>query len=207
MLNILSIPFIFFLFWSEGGLLFCYFNGSFSRAEIWSFFISDVHFGEITRYDCAAGYPLYEITSSGLTQAVEKVLPSLLHFIVRFLAWFTPSTMRVMSQNCRYRSCTYGMFVICLFFSKFLDVNAWWSFHVFRFYRQTKFWSNWDWLGCIPVNLKIQVHDINGLPVTGVDISLSELRAVQDRRHCSLEVMLPWIVRYRLAILVYCLSL
>ncbi|KAB2096342.1 hypothetical protein ES319_A01G102400v1 [Gossypium barbadense] len=38
------------------------------------FFISgDVHFGEITRYDCAAGYPLYDITSSGLIQAVEKV--------------------------------------------------------------------------------------------------------------------------------------
>lgn len=80
------------------------------------FFISgDVHFGEITRYDCGAGYPLYDITSSGLTQAIEKVLPSPLHFIVRFLAWFTPSTMRAMSQTCRYRSCTYGMFVICLF--------------------------------------------------------------------------------------------
>ena len=46
--------------------------------------------------------------------------------------------------------------------------------------------------------------------MSGVDISLSELRAWnstikagQDRRHCSLEVMLPWIVRYRLAILVY----
>ncbi|OMP05962.1 Alkaline phosphatase D-related protein, partial [Corchorus capsularis] len=72
------------------------------------FFISgDVHFGEITRYDCAVGYPLYDITSSGLTQAVEKVVPSPFHFIVRFLAWFTPNTMRVMSHNCRYRSCTY----------------------------------------------------------------------------------------------------
>lgn len=66
---------------------------------------------------------------------------------------------------------------------------------------------DWD---AFPVTLKIQVRDINGLPVTGVNISLSELQAQnstikvrQDRRHCSLEVMLPWIVKYRLAILVY----
>lgn len=77
------------------------------------FFISgDVHFGEITRYDCATGYPLYDVTSSGITQAVEKVVPPPLHFFVRFLAWLTPNTMRVMDQNCRYRSCTYGMLVI-----------------------------------------------------------------------------------------------
>lgn len=148
------------------------------------FFISgDVHFGEITRYDCAVGYPLYDITSSGLTQAVEEVLPSPLRFIVRFLAWFTPSTMRVMSHNCRYRSCTYGK-------QNFGAIEI-----------------DWDTL---PVNLKLQVRDMNGLPVTGVDNSLSELResssktkAGQDRKHCTLEKMLPWIVRYRLAILVY----
>lgn len=74
------------------------------------FFISgDVHFGEISRYDCATGYPLYDITSSGLTQAVEKVVPPSLNFIVRFVAWLTPTTMRVMSRNCRFKSCTYGM--------------------------------------------------------------------------------------------------
>ncbi|KAE8704254.1 protein LYK5-like [Hibiscus syriacus] len=148
------------------------------------FFISgDVHFGEITRYECAAGYPLYDITSSGLTQAVEKVLPSPLHFIVRFLAWFTPSTMRVMNQHCRYRSCTYGQ-------PNFGAIQI-----------------DWD---ASPVNLKMQVRDINGLPVTGVDISLSELqawnstiKAGQEQKHCTLEVNLPWIVRYRLAILVY----
>ncbi|GMJ10527.1 hypothetical protein like AT5G42370 [Hibiscus trionum] len=148
------------------------------------FFISgDVHFGEITRYDCATGYPLYDITSSGLTQAVEKVLPSPLHFIVRFLAWFTPSTMRVMNQHCRYRSCTYGQ-------PNFGAIEI-----------------DWD---ASPVNLKMQVRDINGLPVTGVDISLSELqawnstsKAGQEQKHCTLEVKLPWIVRYRLAILVY----
>lgn len=80
------------------------------------FFISgDVHYGEITRYDCAVGYPLYDITSSGLTQAVEKVVPPSLHFIVRFLAWLTPNTMRVISRSCRHKSCTYGMLVIFIF--------------------------------------------------------------------------------------------
>lgn len=77
------------------------------------FFISgDVHFGEITRYDCDVGYALYDITSSELTQAVEKAVPAPFHFVVRFLAWWTPSTMRVIGKNCRHRSCTYGMRVI-----------------------------------------------------------------------------------------------
>lgn len=76
------------------------------------FFISgDVHFGEITRYDCASGYPLYDITSSGLTQAVEKAVSSPLHFFVRFMAWLTPAPLRVMNRNCRYKSCTFGMLV------------------------------------------------------------------------------------------------
>lgn len=73
------------------------------------FFISgDVHFGEITRYDCATEYPIYDVTSSGLTQAVEKAVPAPLHFVVRLLAWLTPTTMRVMDKSCRYSSCTYG---------------------------------------------------------------------------------------------------
>lgn len=84
------------------------------------FLSGDVHFGEISRYDCGVSYPLYDITSSGLTQAVEKAIPWPLHFAVRFLAWFTPNTMRVMGHGCRYRSCTYGMtyrFIIVDFFS------------------------------------------------------------------------------------------
>lgn len=73
------------------------------------FFISgDVHFGEITRYDCGCQYPLYDITSSGLTQAVEKAVPSSLAFFLRVIAWLVPSTMRVFGPYCRYRSCTYG---------------------------------------------------------------------------------------------------
>ncbi|KAJ6411812.1 hypothetical protein OIU84_004976 [Salix udensis] len=75
------------------------------------FFISgDVHFGEISRYDCSIGYPVYDVTSSGLTQAVEKAVPHVFSLIVRFVAWLTPTTMRVISKNCRFRSCTYAKF-------------------------------------------------------------------------------------------------
>lgn len=94
---------------------------------------------------------------------------------------------------------------------KKIDLNVWWSFHVFMYSLGKQNFGaieiDWDTL---PVNLKLQVRDMNGLPVTGVDNSLSELResssktkAGQDRKHCTLEKMLPWIVRYRLAILVY----
>lgn len=65
-----------------------------------------------------------------------------------------------------------------------------------------------------PVKLKFEVRDVEGYPVAAVNISLSELQegnvkpvAVSSgeyRRHCSLEVNLPWIVRYRLIILFYC---
>lgn len=74
------------------------------------FISGDVHFGEITRYDCAVGYPLYDVTSSGLVQSVEKVFPRPLRFIVRLLFWYTPNTMRVTNDNCRYKSCTYGIY-------------------------------------------------------------------------------------------------
>ncbi|KAF3944351.1 hypothetical protein CMV_029168 [Castanea mollissima] len=152
------------------------------------FFISgDVHFGEIARYDCATGYPLYDITSSGLTKAVEKAVPPPLHLILKFLARLTPTTMRVMDRNCRDSSCTYGQ-------PNFGAIEI-----------------DWD---ATPVTLKIEVRDINGFPVTGVKVPLLELqagsvdpvaaiKAGEYQRHCSLEVTLPWLVRYRLAILFY----
>ncbi|PIA51121.1 hypothetical protein AQUCO_01100154v1 [Aquilegia coerulea] len=154
------------------------------------FFISgDVHFGEIARYDCAnaTGYPLYDITSSGLTQAVEKVIPEPLAFLVEVAAWLTPTTMRLISPNCRYRSCTYG---------------------------QTNFGAiEIDW-GVTPVTVKIEVRDVNGHPATSVNIPLSELqnqgsndkntlKVAELQRHCTLEINLPWITRYRLAFLFY----
>ncbi|PON73264.1 Alkaline phosphatase D-related [Trema orientale] len=153
------------------------------------FISGDVHFGEITRDDCAAtGYPLYDITSSGLTQAIENTVPAPLHFLVRFVAWLTPTTMRVVDRNCRYSSCTFGQ-------PNFGAIEI-------------------DWAAS-PVTVRIEVRDTSGHPVAGVNISLSELRSGninssatlkrsgEIQRHCSLEVSLPWIVRYRLAIFFY----
>ncbi|KAE9596249.1 hypothetical protein Lal_00048655 [Lupinus albus] len=150
------------------------------------FFISgDVHFGEITRYDCAVDYPLYDVTSSGVTQSVEGVVPPFLHFLVRFVAWLTPSTMRVKGPDCRYKSCVYGQ-------PNFGTIEIDWDSH--------------------PVVLKLKVRDKNGIAVTGINTSLVELHASNSEdivkaghssRHCTLEVSLPWIVRYRLAILVF----
>ncbi|KAL2506094.1 Calcineurin-like metallo-phosphoesterase superfamily protein [Abeliophyllum distichum] len=158
-----------------------------SKREAVFFISGDVHFGEIARYDCATEYPVYDVTSSGLTQAVEKAVPAPLHLVVRFLAWLTPTTMRVMGKSCRYRSCTYGK-------PNFGTIEI-----------------NWE---TTPPELKLEVRDENGLPVTGVNISLSQLQVTKKesneksnggkyQKHCSLEVDLPWIARYRLAILFF----
>lgn len=61
----------------------------------------------------------------------------------------------------------------------------------------------------------MEVRDVNGFPVLSVNTSLLELQAQsvgalysikpgEYRKHCSLEVTLPWIVRHRLAILFFC---
>ncbi|CAI8586548.1 unnamed protein product [Vicia faba] len=151
------------------------------------FISGDVHFGEITRYDCASDYPLFDITSSGLTQSVEEVVPRFLHPLVRFFAWFTPSTMRVKGPNCKYKSCVYGQ-------PNFGTIEIVWESH--------------------PVSVKFEVRDKNGVAVTGVNVSLTELhpsksdsldkvKTGDNQRHCTLEASLPWIKRYRIAILFY----
>jgi alkaline phosphatase D len=79
------------------------------------FLSGDVHFCEITRYDCGPmGYPLFDITSSGLTQAVEEVGNSVLAFILRFAAWLMPNSMRVYNKQCRHKSCVYGKYFLGL---------------------------------------------------------------------------------------------
>lgn len=148
------------------------------------FISGDVHFGEITRYDCANKYALYDITSSGLTQAVEKAVPPLLSFLVRFAVRLTPTTMRVYSPKCRYSTCTYG--------------------------RQNFGAIEIDW-DAIPQRVKIEVRDVHGDPAIGVNLLLSELqqRNVKEiypreeayRQHCTPEIDLPWVHRYRLAFL------
>ncbi|CAI9115336.1 OLC1v1016217C1 [Oldenlandia corymbosa var. corymbosa] len=150
------------------------------------FFISgDVHFGEITRHDCAAEYPLYDITSSGITQGVEKAVPPPLNLLVRFVARLIPTTMRVIDRSCRYSSCTYGK-------PNFGTIEI-----------------DWD---ADPVNLKFKVRDEKGEPVIGIDVSLSQLKAHSTeskltekegkyKKYCTPEVELSWIVRHRLVIL------
>nr|VDC59964.1 unnamed protein product [Brassica rapa] len=159
------------------------------------FISGDVHFGEITRYDCAVGYPLYDVTSSGLVQSVEKVFPRPLRFIVRLLFWYTPNTMRVTNDNCRYKSCTYGIYspLMIAFFSS----HKLWMLRV---------------LHCYP---SLLIRDVNGLTALSTNVSLSELqprgsKSLTDpttkgksQRHCTLEAELQGITRYRLAVLVY----
>lgn len=155
-----------------------------------TFISGDVHFGEITRYDCGVGYPLYEITSSGLTQAVEYAVPSSLSFLVRLAARLTPSTMRVFGKHCRYKSCVYGK-------PNFGAIEI-----------------DWD---ANPVVIQMEVRDVHGEPVTGTRILLSELQTGsikkmnvtvgETRQHCSLEVYLPWLIRHRLAVSFYAMVL
>ncbi|KAG9455550.1 hypothetical protein H6P81_000058 [Aristolochia fimbriata] len=151
------------------------------------FFISgDVHFTEMARHDCAVHYPLYDVTSSGLTQAVEKALPAPLAFFLRVTARLIPTQMRVFTPACRRRSCTYGK-------PNFGAIEI-------------------DWAAS-PVTLKIETRDVNGDPVIGVTVSLSELQINRSvpksmkigkfQRHCSLETDLPWIARHKLAILFF----
>ncbi|KAJ6773321.1 CALCINEURIN-LIKE METALLO-PHOSPHOESTERASE SUPERFAMILY PROTEIN [Salix purpurea] len=129
------------------------------------FFISgDVHFGEISRYDCSIGYP-FDSEICGMADTNDNESDQ---------------------QKCRFRSCTYGQ-------PNFGAIEIVWS--------------------TTPVTLKLEVRDIKGYPVTGVKFPLVELqsrglmpsvKAGEYRRHCSLEVNLPWMIKYRLAILFYC---
>lgn len=79
------------------------------------FISGDVHFCEIARYDCGLSYPLYDFTSSGITQGVEELAPPPLSYILAFAAWITPNTLRVYNPRCRYHSCIYGIrhFFLC----------------------------------------------------------------------------------------------
>uniref|UniRef100_A0A7N0UHD9 PhoD-like phosphatase metallophosphatase domain-containing protein n=1 Tax=Kalanchoe fedtschenkoi TaxID=63787 RepID=A0A7N0UHD9_KALFE len=145
------------------------------------FISGDVHFGEISRYDCATGYPLYDITASGITQAVEKATPRPFHLLLRFLAWMTPTTMRVKNQNCRFKSCTYAQ-------PNFGVIEIDWNVN--------------------PATLTLQIRDVKGSPAASVKTLLSELHSNsvtkpdKSGRHCQLESDLPWLVRHRLAIFV-----
>lgn len=150
------------------------------------FISGDVHFGEIAHFDCGAQYPLYDITSSGLTQSVENSVPAVFRPLMRLLALLTPTTMRVFSPNCRHKSCTYGQ-------PNFGAIEI-------------------DW-NAVPPQIKVELRDVQGNSVGGVELPISELQPSNAHvnkkqghsfeRHCTLETKLPWLVRYRLALLFF----
>jgi alkaline phosphatase D len=72
------------------------------------FISGDVHFGEIARFDCGLTYPVYDITSSGLTQAVEEEASTIFSYILAIGSWLLPHTMRVKNSRCATNSCVYG---------------------------------------------------------------------------------------------------
>lgn len=154
-----------------------------TRASGVLFMSGDVHFCEVTRYDCGISYPLYEFTSSGITHAVENAVSPPFSFLIRLAAWLTPSTMRVYGSDCRYRSCAYGK-------QNFGTIAI-----------------DWD---AKPVSITGHVRDVNGNHVAGAKILLSQLQPsptnahAQSReiqRHCTLETDLPWFSKHFLAII------
>ncbi|OEL37103.1 hypothetical protein BAE44_0001875 [Dichanthelium oligosanthes] len=113
------------------------------------FLSGDVHFGEIARFDCGAQYPLYDVTSSGLTQSVENSVPAIFQPLMRLLAVLTPTTMRVLSPNCMYKSCTTGQ-------PNFGAIEI-----------------DWD---AVPARIKLELRDVEGHSVHSVEFPISELR-------------------------------
>ncbi|KAJ4793573.1 Calcineurin-like metallo-phosphoesterase superfamily protein [Rhynchospora pubera] len=163
-----------------------------SKREGVMFISGDVHFGEITRDDCGAAYPVYDLTSSGLTQAVERTVPKALAFVIRFMAWIAPSTKRVFSPICRFTSCTYGL-------PNFGAIEI-------------------DWEATPPM-VKLEVRNELGKAAIGVEFTLSNLRQPEEqqprsktgmrggqdwkyyKQHCLPESELPWFAKYRIALI------
>jgi alkaline phosphatase D len=69
-----------------------------------------------------------------------------------------------------------------------------------------------DWNAVHP-QIKVELRDLQGNPVVGVEFPISELKPSNVHlnkqqghsfeRHCSLETELPWLVRRRLALLFF----
>ncbi|KAJ4817803.1 Calcineurin-like metallo-phosphoesterase superfamily protein [Rhynchospora pubera] len=151
------------------------------------FFISgDVHFGEIARYDCGSLYPIYDITSSGLTRSLEEDSTPAVAFLIRAIFRIVPSTMRVFSANCRHKSCIYAR-------PNFGAIEV-----------------NWD---VSPPRVKIELRDVNGSSVNEVSFLLSELQAREVsgtgeresgyQQHCTLERESSWLLRKRLTLILW----
>lgn len=112
--------------------------------------------------------------------------------------------MRVKNENCRFKSCTYGI-IYSLLCNISQQVKAETSLCYYA--AQPNFGVieiNWN---ANPASITLQVRDVKGSPVSTVTTSLSELHKSditpnKSGRYCKLESDLPWLVRHRLAIFV-----
>eukprot|EP00897_Mesotaenium_endlicherianum_P004338 jgi/Mesen1/3932/ME000209S02948 len=172
-----------------------------SRAPGVIFISGDVHFAEMNRYDCSGvGYPLLDLTSSGLTQAAELAFKPPFGYLARLASMVLPKPMRVMSlqgpggdRPCRTAACTYG-------YPNFGVITV-----------------DWDHT---PVRVTLEARDLAGSPVVGYQVDLDELRPRQGegggvgssppalkrgelRKFCTREVDHPWYLRCQLAIWVF----
>ncbi|XLR28211.1 hypothetical protein S83_056111, partial [Arachis hypogaea] len=93
----------------------------------------------------------------------------------------------------------------------FCETGQLWGSPLYDWNAMEKEGYSW-WICRIRLTLKLKIRDKNGHPVSGVNTSLRELQASNSetcstektaRCNCTPESSLPWIVRYRLAILFF----
>lgn len=165
-----------------------------TRAPGVVFLSGDVHFGEISRFDCSpAGYPLYDLTSSGLTQAAQLAFKPPAGLLQTLGGIIIPSPMRVELEPGSYgcqngRPCVYGLP----------------NFGAIRI----------DWEASPSPSIWLEARGVDGHVALGQRVQLDALRPGamppaapprrgEVRRHCTLEAELPWHIQYRLAIVVF----
>jgi alkaline phosphatase D len=182
------------------------------------FISGDVHFGEIARFDCGLTYPVYDITSSGLTEAVEEKANGFpWSTILAYCSWLLPETMRFHNSRCATKSCLYGdpsstqtplLLIYMIVWRLKLSVTMS-HFYCFRagYPNFGTFEIDWD---AKPITVNVNVRDIHGTPMLGETLYLPDLQqgyfksqALRGRhvqRHCTLEYDLPWYRKYILAL-------
>lgn len=179
------------------------------------FISGDMHFGEIARFDCGLTYPVYDITSSGLTEAVEEK-PNGFPWstILAYCSWLLPETMRFHNWRCATKSYLYGDPSSALTPLLLIYMIVWrLELSVSHFYllpcRLSQLRDIWDWLGCETHHCRRKCAGHTWTPMLGETLYLPDLQpgyfkshALQGRhvqRHCTLEYDLPWYRKYILA--------
>lgn len=121
--------------------------------------------------------------------------------------------LQILQTKKRNYSFSWTMPFDFLLFCEFPEPGKYCKFSWFLFPGQPNFGAiQVDW-NSIPQRLKIELRDLNGESVAGVDFLLSELqlgnkhmtskRGWGYQHHCSVETDLPWILRYCLAFLFF----